>query len=297
MLRPLARDGHVYTYTYDAKPTGVVRDQIQFTLRGINQTSVFFGFCEKHDRDLFACIETEPFVCSPKQHAMLYFRALAREHHAKLLQLESRMTPEEKKAVLELPEELEIVPSPEDLFFVEGTLKAEEEIQNLKDRFDQIVVSESYSRVVTHVFEFDGLFPAACSGITNPDFDFNGNLIQNIVDLDLECSLISYAVVVQDKTSFVLLSYLDAHATIAEAFISSLLARSDIGADLIWMTFCHFENCAYSPDWVESLSEKVREDLSRALFDNINKFDPEFGIIADRKVSLPCPKLTRSFRI
>lgn len=297
MLRPIARDGHVYTYTYEAKPTGQVRDQIQFILRGVNQTSVFFGFCKKHDQELFACIETEDFVCSPKQHAMMYFRALAREYHAKLLQLESRMTPDELKSVLNIPTDFELVPSAEDIFFVEGTLKAEAEIQALKDRFDSIVVSEDFSRVITHVFEFEGVFPAACSGITNPDFDFNGNLIQNIVDLDLECSLISYSVVVHNQKSFVLLSYLDVHAGIAEKFISSLLTRSDIGADLIWMTFCHFENCAYAPDWVESLCEEVREELSRALFDNINKFDPAFGIIADRKVALSCPELTRIFRI
>lgn len=297
MLRPLAKNGHVYTYAYEAKPTREVRDQIQFTLRGVNQTSVFFGFCKKHDRDLFSCIETEAFTCAPKQFTMLYFRALAREYHAKLLQLESRTTPEELKTLFGVPDKWEIIPSEEDLFFEEGTIKAVAEIQRLKDRFDQIVRLEDYSRVITHVFEIDGIFPVACSGITNPDFDFDGNLIQNIVNLEFECSLISFSVVVQEEKSFVLLSYLDLHAPIAEKFISSLLQRSDVGADLIWMTFCHFENCAYAPDWVDSLSDATREELMRATFDNINKFDPAFGIIADRKVELPCPKVTRNFRI
>lgn len=297
MLRPISRDGHVYTFAYEAKPTDLVRDQIQFVLRGVNQTSVFYGFCEKHDRDLFSCIETEPFICSRKQLATLYFRALAREYHPKLQQLEARMTQDELRAVYEIPEDQEMAPRHEDLFFVAGTLKAQNEIHDLKERVDGILAAEEYSRIISQVFVIDGVFPVACAGITNPDFDFDGNLIQNIADLELVCELISYSVVVDGGTSYVILSYLDVHAGLADKFISSLLPRRNVAADLIWMTFCHFENTAYSPEWIESLSDELKEELMRATFDNINECDPEFGIIADRRMEIPSPKFVSSFKM
>ncbi len=86
--------------------------KIKFEECGVSETSVFLGFCQKHDRVLFACLETEKFVCSSNQLAMLYFRAVAKEYYAKLKQLESIVRPEELREMhgLEPDSELELGP-------------------------------------------------------------------------------------------------------------------------------------------------------------------------------------------
>ena len=297
MLRAIARDGHVYTWSFNFKPTQGLHDKIKFEECGVNETSVFLGFCQKHDRVLFACLETEKFVCSSKQLAMLYFRAVAKEYYAKLKQLESIVRPEELREMHGLQPDSELEMGPDMALYETSSLTAVAEIHELKERLDRIIVTGDFRRVVSHVFEIEGGFPAVCAGLTNPDFDFNGNLIQDLSNLSKKAEVISLSVVPQERSSFVIISYLDIHALSAERLITSLLGRADIAADLIWMTFCHFENSAYSPHWVDSLPPDTRAELERATFSNINLFDPEFSILADRKAEMPGFRVVRSFRV
>lgn len=297
MLRPIARDGHVYTWRFTFKPTQGIHDKIKFEECGVNETSIFLGFFQKHDRALFACIETEKFVCSSKQLAMLYFRAVAKEYYAKLKQLESIVRPDELREVHGLEPDSELPMGPDMALYETSSLTAVAEIHELKERLDRIMLTGDYRRVVSQVFEIEGGFPVVCAGLTNPDFDFGGNLIQDLSNLSNKVEAISLSVVPQERSSFVIISYLDIHALSAEKLIKSLLGRADIPADLIWMTFCHFENSAYSPNWIDSLPPGVRAELERAMFSNINLFDPAFSILADRKVQMPGFRVAHSFRI
>ena len=183
MLRAIARDGHVYMWSFNFKPTQGLHDKIKFEECGVNETSVFLGFCQKHDRVLFACLETEKFVCSSKQLAMLYFRAVSKEYYAKLKQLQSIVRPEELREVHGLEPNSVLEMGPAMALYETSSLTAVAEIHELKERLDRIIVTGDFRRVVSHVFEIEGGFPAVCAGLTNPDFDFNGNLIQDLSNL------------------------------------------------------------------------------------------------------------------
>ena len=279
------------------KPTKGVDDKIRFEECGVTETSSFFGFCQKHDRDLFSCFEIEPFVCSQKQLAMLYFRALSREYYAKLTQLESTVRMEEIREIHSIPAEVQIEPSDEKVFYKLSTNTAFREIDELKQRIDSILRTGDYQRIVSRVFEIESLFPVACAGLTNPDFDFEGRLIQDLSDLDFPSHVLSFSVIPQSNSSWVIFSYLDEHSDVIEKLISSLLSRPDIPADLIWMTFCYFENAAYSPEWIESIPDETLSEFRRAAQSNVNRVDSNFSILSDRKVEIPGFRLNQTFKI
>ncbi|MGM8888204.1 SEC-C metal-binding domain-containing protein, partial [Psychrobacter sp. 1U2] len=50
---------------------------------GINQASTFKGFCSKHDKSLFSCIEDREFVGDDEQCLALMYRSVAKELYAK----------------------------------------------------------------------------------------------------------------------------------------------------------------------------------------------------------------------
>jgi hypothetical protein len=75
-------------------------------LKGIANTSVFNGFCSKHDKNLFAPIEDEPFICKPDQLFLHAYRAVAKESYLKPRQAESLPTLEDIRAIHEIPEDV-----------------------------------------------------------------------------------------------------------------------------------------------------------------------------------------------
>lgn len=60
------------------QPASIVARRI-----GINGATTFPGFCEKHDNEVFACLEKEPFTASLEQIIALRYRSVCREACAK----------------------------------------------------------------------------------------------------------------------------------------------------------------------------------------------------------------------
>jgi hypothetical protein len=80
-LRAIAQDGKVYGYRIDLATFGATGVRIEKI--GVRKASAFTGFCSRHDDQVFAKLEKEPFVARPDQVAALHYRVLARELYAK----------------------------------------------------------------------------------------------------------------------------------------------------------------------------------------------------------------------
>src|SRR5262245_12219983 len=84
VLDQLAEAGHVLTFL----PT---EEGSALELVGRNEATTFTGFCGKHDREVFHCIDFKSLdefsESSTKQLALFSLRAVAREHWLKLNQI------------------------------------------------------------------------------------------------------------------------------------------------------------------------------------------------------------------
>ena|SRR2546422_4986942 len=59
-LTAIARDGHVYQGRADMGTLMRTKGRVAARLIGVREASTFLGFCEKHDAETFAPLETQP---------------------------------------------------------------------------------------------------------------------------------------------------------------------------------------------------------------------------------------------
>lgn len=234
MLRPIARDGHVYANKcnlYSCNEEGVVRLELQ----GIKKTSVFNGFCQKHDRELFKPIETVPFICTPEQCFLHAFRAAAKECYLKPRQAASMPTPEQIREVHGIPNEIPMELSPVGLIFLEASRRGAEDVKKTKAQLDKIYLAQEWRRLCTTVIEFSNRPSLVCNFIYFPDFDFDGNRLQNLGDTRADMETLMVSIISGETGGFALLSYLDTASVAPKKLIDSLTSQKDITSALFWL--------------------------------------------------------------
>ena len=259
MLRPLSRDGKVYTLDCNFY-SETLDDVVNFKLKGLKETSVFNGFCSQHDKGLFSVIEDPPFICSPKQLFTHAFRAVAKETYLKRSQAESTPSVEQIKEIHGIDDH-GWIENPLIALHAYGSLIGANELERFKERLDRIYLTEDWSRLITHVIKFKKRPSIACSAAYSPDYDFEGNSLQdfNNVEVDLENLIVN--IFPTDDGGYALFSYLDTASGVCKKMVDSILRQPNLTTALIWFLFGQFENIAISPEWYESLSEEMKKKL------------------------------------
>lgn len=256
MLRSIAVDGHVYApgaarqMSADAFPIEVQR-------KGLRDVSVFNGFCSKHDRELFACLDTEPFRFSRQQLFMLAYRAAARECYLKRKQAESLPTPEEYAAIHGIGEELRLAEAA--LIFQAASLRGAEEVEALKATLDSHLVVKAWDRLVTHAVLFPKSPSILATAAFQPFFDMNGVQLQEFDNLEAEMSQIFISIIPVETGAAAIFSWLDTANAAPGKFFQSVLQGPNLTAAVMHAAIDNTENVALAPIWYESLSQTQRD--------------------------------------
>lgn len=256
MLRKIAVDGHVYALSSYG---GVPNDSLPFEIqrRGLRDVSVFNGFCSKHDRELFSCLENEPFRFLPKQIFMLSYRAAARESYLKRKQAESLPTPEEYASMHGIDEPLGF--SDEAISFIEASIRGAEDIESLKAKLDQYLITGDFNRLVTKAILFPNKPSVLASAVFQPFFDMDGNQLQDYENLHAEMSQIFISLIPIETGSAAIFSWLDTSNSAPRQFFESVLRGSNRTSSLLHAVLDNTENVAFSPLWYEALSDAQKE--------------------------------------
>jgi hypothetical protein len=173
MLRKIAVDAHVYVA---AQAKRLARDTfpIEVQRKGIRDVTVFNGFCQRHDRELFACLELEPFRFQRQQSFMLAYRAVARECYLKRKQYESLPSPEDYAAIHGIDQQLQF--SDAALMFQAASLSGAEDVEELKASFDKHLLNQTWDRVVTRAILFPTTPTVLAAAAFQPFIDMDGKL-------------------------------------------------------------------------------------------------------------------------
>ena len=75
-LSKIAKNGHVLQYSASIPDLNKNGGKLSIKKIGVKEASVFYGFCSKHDRDLFSCIENEPFSGRADQCLAVAYRSM-----------------------------------------------------------------------------------------------------------------------------------------------------------------------------------------------------------------------------
>jgi hypothetical protein len=260
VLDLLVHDGHVKALRKRIdKKAGPV---IFFDDVGRNQATTFAGFCSQHDADIFKPIDTLAFQSTEPEHLFLVaYRAVARELHA-VMEGACKIQSTYKKRV-ELKMDSGDEPSPSGMLAVEHMMKSY--LTHLyKQTFDQAFVSRQHNNVLNDVIKLDHdeATVAVCSLFSIDGISRNNDSVRMVLNL----------IPLNSKESRVVFSYLPEDASVAQSFLSPILAANGFYQKYL-LSKLILNNCenfvvspAYYLNWSPEKKKAVTDYFTQTLF-------------------------------
>ena len=243
------------------------RPVLQF--RGWRKASTFSGFCSKHDSELFAPLERQPFAGNDEQCFLIGYRAICHELFQKsaayaaspMLQqnLDKGSSFEEQ---IEIQTQLRIAAA--------GQQKGIEDIDRMKGIYDAAWRKRDFSELAHCVIAFEGDIALASSGLVHTDFDINGKRLQNLGRTDILMQAIAFGVVATPHGGAVVFSWVRADSAV-DQFVCTIEAEpiQNVPSILVEFVFAYVENTFFSKIWWAGLSrwqrDRVQELAGRSI--------------------------------
>lgn len=260
-LKAISRDGHVYGFVPSLENFKKGNGALFPQLVGVNKASTFTGFCSTHDDSIFSPIEKQEFTSSQEQCFLLAYRALSREVYAK--SASASMAPLRKSLDKGKSEEAQRHIQETSFLFDLGVSAGVNDNEFYKAEFDRRLNSGDFSDVRAYIVRLDEPPAVMCSGAFFPEEDFDGNSLQDLVDLEKIPDLVSVNSFASGSYGYVVLSWLSQNDSSCMALVNSLakIPNDSITPALLRLFFVHFENLYISPVWWEGLSAGQRSSL------------------------------------
>ena len=298
-LRKIARRGHVYSIPLDLIGSRE-KDRLKLALKlqGVNKASTFSGFCAKHDDAIFRPLEKRGFEGTPEQCFLLAYRALARELYTKQAAVKN----------IELLQELDRGRSLEEQMYLQsfktamgtGLTTGYRDLQKNKIVCDRMLERKQYDDVRAYIIEFESPPPVMCSGSVLPEQDFDGNVLQDLGDLNRTMDTLTFTSFYGRNHGVVVFSWLLDSDESCWAFIKSLMAIPEdlVTAALLRLFFEYCENLHISPNWWDGLSKRRQTALLKRLTDSVS-FHKERrpGALLDDGISFDPWTLVRRYNL
>jgi hypothetical protein len=276
-LSAIADDGHVYTVSRNIGTIKKNDGRLTLDRYGIGKVSTFLGFCEQHDNQLFAPIDTSPLHPTDEQVLLYAYRSICRELFVKenaLGLIDSQLA--------ELPHT-----STGRRFFEDlktGTAFGLENLQRHKAAFDDSLKGRRYTDIEYVLFTCRQKPCLAFSGLFFPEFDFLGRQLQDLADHSSRLDLVTICSASMFEGWGFLFAWHKTSSTACTEFMRSLATvihqKSSSGGDAMFrMVVSNCENLAVSPAWWESLPAEQQAAVTARLSHGADIFtptDPEY---------------------
>jgi hypothetical protein len=233
------------------------RNLVKLRPIGINEASTFTGFCKYHDNILFKPIESNDFKDNKEHAFLLGYRAICKELFLKKSQLELTETSFNKRGAILKAEEQAVMRE-----YIMGIQCGLKSFNNIKVYYDKLLVEKTfddYHYITIRIKDFPQFL---CSGAIFPEYDFDGNQLQDFNTLNIIPDIITFSIIKTNRGGAIIFSWIG-ESTINNQFIASLLKFSDKDKPdaICRFTFEFFENTYFSPLWWDKLSIDVKEDI------------------------------------
>jgi hypothetical protein len=272
-LTQIAVDGHVYTpYAVTPSFDGVFK--IRRT--GISRASTFTGFCSYHDNLMFGPIEKQKIEFTNEQIFLLAFRALSKELFIKRRVHESMPFGKKLDSGKDILTQMHIQSDLSD--FKLGTDAALADLEYEKARLDKAYSERNYSAMSFYLVEFNTIPDLVCSATYSPHYDFNGNIVQDLMKITLEqerADSLTFSLLPNENEGFALFSWFGDSVSNTE-FIKTLHALDDnaIPHAILRFVLGQFENVYISPEWWESQTQDARDSILKRYQSTVDLYAP-----------------------
>jgi len=225
---------------------------------GKKTASTFFGFCGKHDKQLFQPIEDREIDINLKEHLfLLSYRGLAREFHIKIEELKGFKNNE----TFNLPN-MEF----EQQSRIGGTETAVEELEELKKELNEILKNKTYDKLeyVTHTIPY--CIPVACSSSFTPKHYLSNEIFNHSEDHNVKYESLFLSVIPRVDKTHIVYSCLKTDLKSAK-FINELRQLDDLNFQAVTSSLIigNIHNTFLSPKLFDELEVEERKLLMDAL--------------------------------
>lgn len=287
-LAKIAKDGHVLNYAASIPDMNKNGGKLSLKKIGIGDASVFHGFCGKHDRELFSCIENEAFTGRPEQCLAVAYRTMCRELYGKDAGSHLRETlrgadkgsgPFEQVMLQNMFDEME-----------SGNEAARRDLKATLDVLTKAVVEVRPHVLSSVVFEFAASLPFMFAGAWSPFTHLYGGELQNgYTDELLEQVFVSSFA--GETTAFICVSWIDRDDAPGKVIAEQISALRDgqRASACLQLVMKHIENVFFNPDWFQALDERQTEHLNHLAADGIDSMSsvPAVPVRLDIDFQLP----------
>ncbi|RCK37156.1 hypothetical protein TH19_11455 [Thalassospira profundimaris] len=295
-LTKIAENGHVIQYRADIVDLKKNGRSLSAKKIGIKDASTFYGFCSKHDRELFSCIENEAFSGRQDQCLAVAYRTLSRELYGKDALAHLRETLRNADKGMQLFEQLAV-----QQILDEINLGNEAARRDLQATFDLLTVSLVENRrdaISSLVLELSAPLPFMFAGAWSPFTDLYGNEIQKGY-ADERLKQIFFSSFSGTSNTMVCISWLDIDSSAGKVIADQIKALSaDTQASAcLQMVAKHAENIFFNPNWFFRLASKQRDQLNKLTASGIDLMGsvPSAPVCLDTTFDLP--SVVRSFEV
>lgn len=295
-LTKIAKDGHVLHYTTSIPEMNKNGGKLSVKKIGIKDASVFYGFCSKHDRELFSCIENEPFVGRPDQCLAVAYRTMSRELYGKDAGAHLRETLRGADKGLKPFEQL-MLQKMLDLINT-GNEAARRDLKASHDALTTALVDVHHVTLSSVIFEFAAPLPFMFAGAWSPFTDFYGEEVQKgYADELLEQIFVSSFA--GNASAMICVSWRNIDDAPGQAIAEQIKALPDDQQASACLQFVmkHVENIFFNPDWFQGLNDKQQERLNQLAADGVDSMGSVPSMPVRLDVDFRLPTAVRSFQI
>ncbi|MDH5938941.1 hypothetical protein L8R84_22810 [Vibrio splendidus] len=255
-LSSIAINNHVYQMARTANTSSTLG--ISYQKQGVNKASTFRGFCKKHDNALFEPIDNCVLKPSEEQVFLYAYRSICKELFEKNKALS--LFKEAIQSFTKNCAEKQLIES-----MYEGTKNGLNNLIRIKEIYDLTLRERNFSDIKFIIFKCKGKPNIAFSGLIYPEFDFLGNQIQNLHNMNNSLSLVTVCSAPMSDGWGYLLAWHTVGGSVGDTFVQSLAEVINVGVSvedtLFRFIISSCENHAFSPDWWENISPLHRNEI------------------------------------
>jgi hypothetical protein len=295
-LSSIANQSHVLKYTADVASMNKTGGSLSVNRVGTSQASVFTGFCAKHDRELFSCVENSSFTAKPDQCLAIAYRTMSWERYGKEAMSHLRETLRgsdkgrsklEQKAIQTI---LDLVHR--------GNEASRREIGHCHDKLTAALASRDSSKLGLYIIETESRLPFVFAGGWTPLTDLFNRHLQDGESADLLQQMVFYTYC-GDNFDYICISWFNDEAEIGKEIakqIDSFDHRQKIIVSL-YLALRQTENLFFNEEWCNALSADQRRILDHLAEEGIKFTDKSLPIEAVLEIGFSLPAASRSYFI
>jgi hypothetical protein len=218
--------------------------------------STFYGFCDKHDTEVFSSIENSAFDNSSEHLFLHSYRAFAHTYHSKK---------QEYQLYASDWDALKTWPKSELRLWIKGLELSLRDLNEEKKKLDDFLLKSQFDKLEYLVLELGEFFPFACSSLVSPFVSVKNRKIDEPHNLskpttsfmmtvlpDLENSVIIFAGLPNNKSIDVFFEDLDslsdARLSLALSSMMTRLCENTVWSPKLWDSLSRDEKAVFLND-------------------------------------------------